>query len=1244
MSSKPLVRDLFDLPDQIRKGDFVLKLTEGVTHARETVRTYVVTPALVDAFDQTLRLVGSALRDGRSQAAFLHGSFGSGKSHFMALLSLLLDGREEAWRVPELHPLRERHDWVGTDRGRLLQLHFHMIGADSMESAIFRTYLDHVRRHHAGAPVPALFADEHLFADAARMLDELGDEAFFAPMSEAEPGDDWGDVGNAWDRGRFAGAVASTDPEVRGALFHALVRTRFKAYAQESSRFIDLDGGLAVLARHAAGLGYAGVVLFLDELILWLASRAADAAWLHSEAQKMVKLVEAQASARDIPIVSFIARQRDLAEMVGEEQAGAESARLRDSLQWSRGRFGVVPLEDRNLPVIIERRVLRPRDDQARAVLDQAFDVLRRGAGGSWQTMLGQEDAAAFRKVYPFSPALVEALVALSGSLQRERTAIKMLMELLVEHIPDLAVGEVVRVGDLFDVLASGEDAADGPMRARFEVAKELYRYHFLPLIQETHGTATAERCQRLRPAHPTRIGCSGCPERACRTDNRLVKTLIIAALVPEVPALREMTASKLVQLNHGTIRLPIPGDEASHVAQKLRTWASQIGQLHVDAQRDPTVRLQLEGVDLGPILEQARHADSEGARQRVVRDLLFEAMGLDKVQDWGKDHKYEWRNTQRVGHVRFGNVRKMAPDQLRCPALHDWRLVVDYPFDDPGYGPNDDLEVIERVREEGGGTWTLVWLPSFFSDVINKHLGDLVVLEHILESKDGMRRYVSHLSVENQSRAERDLENLRSAKRARIVQVLEEAYGLAREREGDLDTSRALEQHTYLLKAGAVLQPVLAANLGNAIESHVPALLEARYPRHPRLGHKLTRRRVEALVARFGEIIDADDKRVGAERALVDELGGTLGELGLVRVTETAVHLVEDRMLQAIENRRGQAAVDSPSVAEVRRWIDDTGKMGLQEDALDLLVRCYARWASRTFAHFGQLYEPQAGKVMPEDVVLDKPDLPGHVAWGQALAAAGAMFGVSLVGKALHADNLERLGRALGEALQAVAGPASRLPVLLRQRLAELGLAGAVDGEVDRLRTAVCADGLCAALVGKASVDRVRVLAGAEAVTSPRAVGASLAAGKKNVDVLDDALVFGVFAQLRVRQEEIAGAAELLAEVAAAVRQDEVIVTLAPRLRALAEQGQGLLARPVVQVGHVGGAGHEASESSGPGPQRPRVLVRRPVQARGAADVRAALARLQDEVEAALAAAGGDGVAGDVELVGELILQRGEE
>jgi hypothetical protein len=77
------------------------------------------------------------------------------------------------------------------------------------------------------------------------------------------------------------------------------------------------------MSRHARDLGYDAVILFLDELVLWLASHAADVSFVSREGTKLVKLVEATNADRPIPLVSFVARQRDLRDLVGENLAGA---------------------------------------------------------------------------------------------------------------------------------------------------------------------------------------------------------------------------------------------------------------------------------------------------------------------------------------------------------------------------------------------------------------------------------------------------------------------------------------------------------------------------------------------------------------------------------------------------------------------------------------------------------------------------------------------------------------------------------------------------------------------------------------------------------------------------------------------------------------------------------------------------------------------------------------------------------
>ena len=1208
MNELSYVRDLFTLPEQVHEGDFVLKLTEGLQHPDETARIYVATEALVDAFNQSLTLVDSALRDGRSKATYLHGSFGSGKSHFMAMLSLLLSGHEAAWRHPAFHALRQKFEFVG--KKKLCQLSFHMIGAQSLEEKVFSSYVAFVQAQHPDAPIPGLFADEKVFEDARRLLESLGDEKFFAAMGSPKKG--WGKVTQAWDRTRFDEVSASTDPAERELLFSALAKSWFRSSVSEARQYIDLDSGLAIMARHGAQLGYDGITLFLDELILWLSHRASDSSWLHNEVQKMVKLVEAQESDRRIPIVSFIARQRDLAEMVGKIHTGAENARLHDSLNHWEGRYGTITLGDQNLPEIVEKRILTTKGPKQKATLEKAFEALRSAAGGAWSTLVAQQDASAFRKLYPFSPALVDALVALSNSLQRERTAIKLLMEILVEHIPDLKVGEVVRVGDLFDVLAGGEDPADGLMRSRFNSAKHLYRHQFLPVIQESNGTANKERCQRLRPGHPPRLGCSGCHEHTCRKDNRLIKTLLIAALVPEVPALKDLTASRLAQLNHGTIKVLIPGTETAQVAQQLRKWVSSttIAQLHVGNESDPAVRVRLEGVDLKPILERYARADSTGARQRVVREILFEALGTDKVSDAGRDEKVDWRGTKRDGHVIFGNVRTMPPATLRCGDEHDFRLVIDYPFDEEGKSPQDDLQVVERFIETEK-SWSLVWLPHFFSASVNQLLGELVILEHILGDKTVQREAVKDLSIEDQSRALSDLDNLRAQKKARLHEVLEQAYGLRQATDADIDGSCRVEQHLHVLTPGAQVPIGIAPNLAGAKDALLSGLLDARYPRHPVFTKPLSTQRTARLLEKFTELITAENRLIPADRELQGEMLGTLGELGIVRVTETSVQLVEDRRLQALENRRLQLGVERPTVGEVRHWIDEGRKMGLEVEAQDLVVRCYALWARRTLELHGKPYEGKSP--LHADAALEKPELPDQAEWTLALAKASQCLGITFAGRFLSPENVSRFRALLAEKVEKVAGWCSALPAVLARRNGGMTLGA----DTDRAITARSADQLCVALRGKSGIEQVRALAAYDPKTGAVAVGRHVAESERLSELLRDDILFGVFDQLIARSVDLAGAEEVVEQARAALRQDEVNVALAERLRDLARQAQRLLQPEPKIIDH-------------------KVLLQQRLQVRGTAEIRSKLTELVSQVESVL-----EGSDGSLEMVASVVLTK---
>jgi hypothetical protein len=339
--TRPLLRDLIHIPERVQTSDFVLKLAEGITEqsAAATIASYVVTPELRARFDDALNFIKSAVQGRHSAACYLHGSFGSGKSHFMAVLDLLLAGHKQARSVTELAPVINTHDpWLAGKR--FLMVPYHMIGARDLESAILGGYAEHVRRLHPQSPIPGFYLGERLFDDARRLRVRLTDAAFFAQLNagKEDSADGWGDLGGPWDAAAFdAAALEPPEGEERQRLVGDLISTFFGAYADVAASrgeaFVDLDAGLAIMSRHAQALGYDAVILFLDELVLWLATMAADVNFVSSEGAKLSKLVEAQHANRPIPIISFVARQRDLRELVGDHQAGALQLQFSDVLK-----------------------------------------------------------------------------------------------------------------------------------------------------------------------------------------------------------------------------------------------------------------------------------------------------------------------------------------------------------------------------------------------------------------------------------------------------------------------------------------------------------------------------------------------------------------------------------------------------------------------------------------------------------------------------------------------------------------------------------------------------------------------------------------------------------------------------------------------------------------------------------------------------------------------------------------------
>lgn len=1042
-----LIKDLIDIPERVGRDDYVLRLTEGLRDPDKTLREYVVTDQLVKCFDNALRFIRSAMDKRTSKGAYLHGSFGSGKSHFMAILHLILQGHTGARSIPELAGVIDRHNpWI--EGKRFLMVPYHMLNSQNLESSLLGGYAEYVQGIHPEAEIPAVYLAEPLFADAQALRKRMGDESFFDALNEANAGDGegWGDVEGGWNPERFDRAVsARPGDKIRLRLVTNLVRSLFKSTQEVAwatgEGFIHLDKGIDVISRHAQRLGYDGLILFLDELVLWLASRSADLKFVHNESNKLSKLVEAQSADRPVPVISFLARQRDLRYLVGKEVSGAAALNWGDILGHLDDRFDLITLEDRNLPVIAQKRILAPRDSAAEGEIGAAFEKTAQVREEVLSTLLTSDgDREIFRMVYPFSPALVQTLVAVSSMLQRERTALKVMLQLLVNQRETLKLGDVVPVGDLYNVIAHGEEPFTDEMRVHFDNAKRLYHQKLLPLLEARHGQRR-EALLALPADDPAR--------RRFENEDRLMKTLLLSALAPGVEALRALTAARLAALNHGTITSPIPGREGQIVLQRVRAWAAEVGEIKVGEEVNPTLSIQLIGVDTEGIIDQARREDSEGNRIRYVRELIYRELGVKDPDSRRLEHIFNWRHTRRSCEVIYGNIRSLHDREFE-PGGDGWKLIIDFPFDEAGYSYYDDLKRIEDVRAAmpSAGYRTLAWVPSFLSSTAKKDLGLLVILEHILRG-ERYRQYAVHLSPQDQASARAILDNRRSMLRERVKGALLAAYGVDEDPGGTVDAGHSLAEHFQSLRTGFDPQPPIETTFRGAMEGMMRQALSFERPAHPRFKADTKRSHLQKVLKVAIDAAREANGRVPVEKSLRPIIRGIADPLKLGEMAET--HFVLESAWMDHFNRMAGDAEGEVTVRRMREWIDRPQPMGLPREVENLLILIYAEVTNRIVTHHNAPVNPSLADLRDE-AVLREQVLPAPDRWEAAVNRAGKLFGVT-TSKLLNASNVADLAGKVRSAAAARLDSCRELVVRLRKRLPEFG----VESETPpRLRTAL--------------------------------------------------------------------------------------------------------------------------------------------------------------------------------------------
>ncbi|MFF7192910.1 DUF6079 family protein [Streptomyces sp. NPDC008079] len=1033
----PLLRELIHIKPEVSSSDYVLQLADATTPegAEKALADYVVTDDLVQHFNEALGIIKSAVDSHSSKAAYLHASFGAGKSHFMAVLHALLNQAPAARNKTDFDPVFAKNGWLQDGHRRFLMVPVHMLDAKSMEQRILGGYVKRIKELEPKASTPRVYRTDAMFRDLQSMRERLGDEAvieFLAGAVPAETSGDWGEFGAdfAWTSELLDEAMAAeelevgeefnpADPSAPGELRARLAQDTAKVLpgyeeraVEQDGGFISLDRGLSVIAQHAKSLNYDGIVLFLDELILWFASRISSSEFVSRETAKITNLVEGGDERRAVPVVSFIARQRDLRDLVGSAEDGGRYQRaIVDNLELASGRFDRISLEDRNLPQIAHSRLLRPLSTEANAVIGEAFKKAKSTNAKFWDELLGGDGnnvgatETAFRFTYPFSPAFMDTLVHLSSALQRSRTGLKLMGELLAARRNLLRVGELVPLGDVWALISGGGDKPfTDELRAVFEEADRLYRNRMRPYLLDQHRVEPRQVAAYQQDPAAIEDGDLSRRLKQFTDDDRLMSTLVLSALAPAAPAFQNMTVKRLLALNAGTIKALLPGGEIPALINKLKEWAGRIPEIKLAGDGVAmTVRLELTGVDIDSVVRNGREAfDKPRYRHDAAVELLRSEFALTVAKGQGGFDAYDtvdftWRGSKRRTEVVFANIadREETPDSTLTPTdTETWRLVVDLPWDEGEFGPREDLNRMNSFWERHPEVQhSLAWVPTHMTTTMYADFNRYVVIKRILNSgSDFDSRFAAHLGPDDRVRARGLLATQADTLRDRVLAAFKQAYGLAKKQEGDVLDD--FSDH-IATKPGATTPALgLSAAPREAIRDIAGKMLAWQYPAHPDLGAQAVTPAQARTV--LGYISDAAGAREGkAEIARGDqELMRTVAQPLKLGTMGESYFTLSGHWREHFNRLAKNDPNPDIGYGSLTAWMDEPQRMGLPTHIQQLIAAAYGEMEDRVWVIGGApVADLKLGEIK-DGWALRRQPLPSEPDWESARARCEKVFG----------------------------------------------------------------------------------------------------------------------------------------------------------------------------------------------------------------------------------------------------------
>ncbi len=894
------IQDLLALPKVIPRCVVEIDSFDEPQELQDNVDDYVITPTVASELEDLVeRIIYSVKRNEPGEGHYVHGAFGSGKSHFMGILGLILSNHSAIWNkdhevIREIHS--NHHDWLAENP--ILIAPIYMLGKKiPFQFALYES---------ANAALRDLDKPECDFSQAEKVIKRLENEV-----------ERYGDI--VWEQFKDATGfsqerfetMAAGPQEDQDAIAMAILQ--YKSDLTDVDRQLlypeSISKGVEILTTHTEGLGYKAVVYLVDELILYLTGKPGRE-WL-DEFGDLVAAVDNRRTNQIIPLWLVVARQKDIPDITPSPDSQVSEREINEEMEHHQDRFPkTTRLPDRELVPIVEERILRRKDENAdeeiRKVVRETLAALTHDVRETLVQDLAIED---FQRLYPFHPALIRTLIDVTSRLSRERTAIRLLYELLIERHPKLELGKLVPYSSLFDTIFQPEGITGSRQHPELDAVWDTFYKRLFPMI----GELCAEEFEQ---------GVAEESGSQYQLMQAAVKTVLLAQLTMSLRD--QITVDRILHLNYTDLKGRTDFGSQNRIHDVLNQLANRTELINFQSNpQTPAKAIVSITVSAGPQLSDALKRVSWNSKIRydAFAQLLRPMLGNRSIKGGElQDYSITWRGVERGGRVVFKNVRELQPAEMDVPESKkkEFTLFIDNPWDEEkGMGIGDDRAAIERGRQSRGEIPVGFWLPKMLDEAELEDLDEyakLLSLEEQLDfylgqdfSKTARQEIASRLPGYKQTK-ERNLKN-------RVTEIY-------------------LQGEIYFLDP-AISPGMVGDNLSDGLDRVAAEVFQRLHPHHPRFERKITQ---QALRRFLNEIlVNAEQTGETVEKTIDrEDLAKTIGEpLELVEIGTSKIGIrPQSRYLLRLNEIASGTKVEADDVREKLKQA-----FGFTDDVVDLFL-----------------------------------------------------------------------------------------------------------------------------------------------------------------------------------------------------------------------------------------------------------------------------------------------------------------